>query len=161
METFPRSRAQSPAHSPAEGGLGELRLHAILRALLLALLSVLLGRRRQPQAWLYDSACHIDAEWLEEFALPFPQAESPRPIRIRSIHDGTHMVIEHPIMYVFGPPPRRGMRNLPRTAPILRPRIARGPPFYPDSLNHIANPRQKTLVRGRRPTPIACRGANR
>ena len=45
MEIFPNSRAQSPACSRAQGVVGELRLQHILRALLLSLLSVLLGRR--------------------------------------------------------------------------------------------------------------------
>jgi hypothetical protein len=130
MEVFPNSRAQSPAHSPAQGGAGELRLHHILRALLLSLLSVLLGRRRQPQAWIYEPA------WIEDYALPFPQPESVRPFRVRSVHDGTHMVIEHPMMYVFGPPPRRGMRNLARTTPIARPRRARAPPYSTQSQPH-------------------------
>jgi hypothetical protein len=127
METFPLSRAQSPAHSRAPGAAGNLRLQHILRALLLSLLSllsVLLGRRR----YLYASACHVEPEWLEDFALPYPQAESPRPIRIRSIHDGTHLVCEHPILWVIGPGPCRGMRPISRRTPLLRPRIARGPP---------------------------------
>ncbi len=92
MDVYPNSRAQSPACSRAQGAAGELRLQDILRALILSLLSVLLGRRRQPQAWLYEPA------WIEEYALPFPQADSARPIRIRSIHDGTHLVCEHPIL---------------------------------------------------------------
>ncbi len=83
-------------------------LQDVLRALILSLLSVLLGRRRQPQAWLYEPA------WIEEYALPFPQAESARPIRIRSIHDGTHLVCEHPILYVIGPGPGKGMRPIAR-----------------------------------------------
>jgi len=145
MEAFHRSRAQSPTHSRAAGAMGNLRLQHMLRALLLSLLSVLLGRRRR----LYASVCHVEPEWLEEFALPFPQAETPRPIRVRSVHEGTHMVIEHPIMYVFGPPPRRGMRNLPRTTPVIRPRIARGPPMRATSPPPHPNPRHITPKRGR------------
>jgi hypothetical protein len=122
MDEFSSHRAQSPGCSRAHGAVGDVRLHHILRALLLSLLSVLFGRRRQPQAWIYEPA------WIEDYALPFPQPESVRPFRVRSVHDGTHMVIEHPMMYVFGPPPRRGMRNLARTTPIARPRRARAPP---------------------------------
>ena len=131
MEIFPNSRAQSPACSRAQGAVGELRLQDILRALILSLLSVLLGRRRQPQAWLYEPA------WIEEYALPFPQADSARPIRIRSIHDGTHLVCEHPILYVIGPGPGKGMRPIARSTPVLRPRRARAPPCAPPHPPHI------------------------
>ncbi len=138
MDVYPNSRAQSPACSRAQGAAGELRLHAtsrvplhdILRALILSLLSVLLGRRRQPQAWLYEPA------WIEEYALPFPQADSVRPIRIRSIHDGTHLVCEHPILYVIGPGPGKGMRPIARSTPVLRPRHARAPPRTPPHPPH-------------------------
>jgi len=147
MEALTHSRAQSPAHSRAQSAAGDVRLHHILRALLLALLSVLLGRR-QPRPWLYDSACHVDAEWLEAFALPFPQAESPRSIRIRSIHDGTHLFCEHPILWVIGPGPCRGMRPIARKLPAPRPRIARAPPPCPNVASTHAHPRQITPDRG-------------
>ena len=153
MEAFTPSRAQSPAQSRARHAAGELRLHAILRAILLSLLSVLLGRRRP---WLYTSATHIDAEWLEAYALPFPQAESPRPILVRSVHDGTHLVCEHPILWVIGPGPCRGMRPISRATPVARRRTARAPPPGPNSAPMHPNqrqiaPRQGTMARARRP----------
>ena len=148
MDVYPNSRAQSPACSRAQGAAGEVRLQDILRALILSLLSVLLGRRRQPQAWLYEPA------WIQEYALPFPQAESVRPIRIRSIHDGTHLVCEHPILYVIGPGPGKGMRPIARSTPVLRPRLARAPPrAHPHPL-HIPIRAKSPPSRGRWRAPI-------
>ena len=148
MDVYPNSRAQSPACSRAQGAAGELRLQDILRALILSLLSVLLGRRRQPQAWLYEPA------WIEEYALPFPQADSVRPIRIRSIHDGTHLVCEHPILYVIGPGPGKGMRPIARSTPVLGPRHARAPPRAPPHPPYIPIRAKSPPSRGRWRAPV-------
>ena len=148
MDVYPNSRAQSPACSRAPRAVGELRLQDILRALLLSLLSILLGRRRQPQAWLYEPA------WIEEYALPFPQADSARPIRIRSIHDGTHLVCEHPILYVIGPGPGKGMRPIARATPVLRPRCARAPPRAPPHPPYIPIRAKSPPSRGRWRAPV-------
>jgi hypothetical protein len=131
MDALLYSRAQCPAHPRAQGAAGNarlhdlpgVRLHDLLRAILLSLLAALLGHRRQPREWLYESA-HLD---LDEWPLPVPE-EAPQPFRIRSIHDGTHLVCEHPILWVIGPGPCRGMPPRPRALPIPRPRIARAPP---------------------------------
>jgi hypothetical protein len=64
---------------------------------------------------------------------PIPQSvsqpgPSPLPLRARTASDGTHLVCEHPILWVIGPGPNRGLRPTPRATPIPRPRVARAPP---------------------------------
>jgi hypothetical protein len=94
-----------------------VRLREAVEILLLVLAAVL-GRRPR---WH-----HAPVPFIEEAPLPFPHA--PAPIRIRSIHDGTHLVCEHPILWVIGPGPNRGLRPRARAMPVPRPKIARAPP---------------------------------
>jgi hypothetical protein len=95
-------------------GAAHARLRHAIEALILALLAGLLGRRRP-----------LDSVW---HPAPLPEPAPPAILRVRHIHDGTHLVCEHPILWVIGPGPNRGLRPRPRAHPIPRPRIARAPP---------------------------------
>jgi hypothetical protein len=123
MERRSPTRAPGPANltPPASPGAA-VRLRATLEALILALLAALLGRRRA-RAWH-----HAPAPYLEEWPLPLPLPDSRPPPPIRSIHDGTHLVCEHPILYVIGPGPNRGLRPRPRAMPLPLAQVARAPP---------------------------------
>ena len=141
MEIFPNSRAQSPACSRAQGAAGELRLQHILRALLLSLLAALLGRRHAAHP-LALPAC--DTSWDGWINLPESDSElalddilaCELPLQIRRL------------LYLFGTRRNRGMRPLSRAIPLLRARIARGPPMPGRILIH-PNQRQIAPSRGR------------
>jgi hypothetical protein len=107
------TKRQAPESHEGHGA-AHARLRHAIEELILALLAGLLGRRRTR-----DSVWH-----------PAPRPEPDRaPLpRHRSIHDGTHLVCEHPILWVIGPGPNRGLRPRPRAHPLPRPRIARAPP---------------------------------
>jgi hypothetical protein len=138
MEVFPTIRAQSPAHSRAPRAAGEVRLHAILRALL-SLLAVLLGRRHTAFAL---PACDTPRDWW--ITLPESGSEtdleallpSELPLQLRRL------------LYLFGTRRNRGMRTLPRALPTPRARIARAPPC-PNAPHTHPNQRQITPTRGR------------
>jgi hypothetical protein len=86
---------------------------ALVEALILSLLASLLGLRpRAARAWHPLPTSQEDSA-AEPFALA-PRA----PLRPRHIHDGTHLVCDHPILWVIGPGPNRGLRPLPRALPI-------------------------------------------
>jgi hypothetical protein len=123
MDPRPTPRSQSQARHSAPGVAAKLRLHATLEALILALLAALLGRR-PARAW-HHAAAQIPLE------IPHPTQAPALPPRVRTPHDGTHLVCEHPILWVIGPGPNRGLRPTPRATPIARPRIARAPPRQP------------------------------
>jgi hypothetical protein len=120
------TQRQAPASLPGHGA-GDARpnraasaqLYRAIEALILALLARFLPRSLLPRRRLLASAWH-------QAALPEPAP--PAILRVRSIHDGTHLVCEHPILWVIGPGPCRGMPPRPRALPIPRPRIARAPP---------------------------------
>ncbi len=141
MEIFPNSRVQSPACSRAPRAVGELRLHHILRALLLSLLSVLLGHRHTARH-LALSACDTTPDWW--ITLPDSDSEpdleailaSELPLQLRRL------------LYLFGTRRNRGMRTLPRAVPTPRARIARGPP-RPNAPPTHPNQRQIAPTRGR------------
>jgi hypothetical protein len=95
---------------------------AVVEALIRALLASLLGLRTRPaRAW---------------HPIPPPSDSAPTPRHSpvpRSPHDGTHLVCEHPILWVIGPGPNRGLRPLPRPLPpphagIPRSAQVRAPP---------------------------------
>ncbi len=120
MDPCHSTRPQSQARNSAPGAAAKLRLHAALEALILALLAALLGRRHT-RAW-HHAAARIPTEF------PHPTQAPALPLRARTPFDGTHLVCEHPILWVIGPGPNRGLRPLPRVEPVARPRRARAPP---------------------------------
>ncbi len=105
-----------PVHPPAPGA-AHLRLHRAIEALILALLAGLLARRPR-----FAGAWH---------PIPDPTPIGPATPVLRLPTDGTHLVCEHPILWVIGPGPNRGLRPRPRAHPIPRPRTARAPPATP------------------------------
>ena len=121
MEIFPNSRAQSPACSRAQGAAGELRLQHILRALLLSLLAALLGRRHAAHP-LGLPAC--DTSWDGWINLP----ESHSELALDDILACELPLQLRRLLYLFGTRRNRGMRPISRAIPLLRARIARGPP---------------------------------
>ena len=140
MEVVPAIRAQSPAQSRAPRAKGEVRLHAILRALL-SLLAVLLGRRHTART-LALPACDTPQDWW--ITLPDSDSEpdleallpSELPLQLRRL------------LYLFGTRRNRGMHTLPRALPTPRARIARGPP-RPNAPHTHPNQRQIAPTRGR------------
>jgi hypothetical protein len=140
MEVVPAIRAQSPAQSRAPRAAGEVRLHAILRALL-SLLAVLLGRRHTART-LALPACDTPQDWW--ITLPDSDSEpdleallpSELPLQLRRL------------LYLFGTRRNRGMHTLPRALPTPRERIARGPP-RPNAPHTHPNQRQIAPTRGR------------
>jgi hypothetical protein len=133
MENFPNSRAQSPAHSRAHGAVGDVRLHAIL-GVLLSLLVSLFGRRHVAHPFALP-VCDTAGEWW----IDLPDSDSELdlddmlacelPLQLRRL------------LYLFGTRRNRGMRPIARAVPVLRARIARGPPA-PWSIFVRPNPRQ-------------------
>jgi hypothetical protein len=128
----PITPAEAAAAPRPRAGADRARAPAmVLESLILHLLALLFGRPRRPRAW-HIARCDIApwhiAPWHHAPERPSP-AEPPRPLRVRSIHDGTHLVCEHPILWVIGPGPNRGMRPHARPTPRLRPRSARAPPL--------------------------------
>ena len=140
MEVVPAIRAQSPAQSRAPRAAGEVRLHAILQALL-SLLAVLLGRRHTART-LALPACDTPQDWW--ITLPDSDSEpdleallpSELPLQLRRL------------LYLFGTRRNRGMHTLPRALPTPRARIARGPP-RPNAPHTHPNQRQIAPTRGR------------
>jgi len=99
-----------------------VRNPGLLELLLRALLATLFGRPRT-LAWhaLTSARPDIDDAWADEEEYAFDDAyAAPRR--------HWHADCEHPILYVIGPPPNRGMRALPRRTPAPRARTARAPP---------------------------------
>jgi hypothetical protein len=131
MEALTHSRAQSPAHSRARHAAGDVRLHAILGALLLSLLAALLGLRRHPRAWHEALAPlpldHDEAE--DAWWITLPESDSARRLEDMLGPDLPLELVR--LLYVFGPRQNRGMRARPRTLPTSRTRRARGPPRPP------------------------------
>ena len=140
MEVFPAIRAQSPAQSRAPRAAGEVRLHAILRALL-SLLAAILGRRHAARA-LALPACDTPQDWW--ITLPESGSETDLEALLPS-----ELPLElHRLLYLFGTRRNRGMLTLPRALPTPRARIARGPP-RPNAPHTYPNQRQITPTRGR------------
>jgi hypothetical protein len=141
MENFPSSRAQSPACSRAPRAVGELRLQHILRALLLSLLAALLGRRPAAHP-LALPAC--DISWDGWINLP----DSGSDLDLDDILACELPLQLRRLLYLFGTRRNRGMRAIARAVPVLRARIARGPPM-PRRIPLHPNPRQIAPSRGR------------
>jgi hypothetical protein len=131
MTHLPSPPAAKRAPQSPQALAGELRLLATLEALILALLAAFLGRRRTAANWHALSPLDYvnDDEDLPQACL-FPGqslfAPGLRPDYRLPCH--THQGIEHPILYVLGPGPNRGMCPLPSPHPIVRPGTARAPP---------------------------------
>jgi hypothetical protein len=140
--TTPRpARPGAPRHPL--GAVAAPCLRLALEVLLLTLLAALLGPRRLARAWR-DAQAPLPTDLA---GYEFEPQDSPAPFRVRSIHDGTHLVCEHPILYVIGPGPNLGLRPLPRALPPSRPRIARAPP-RPSARPKSPHPRQTAPNRG-------------
>ena len=112
MDPRPSTRPQSQPRRSAQSATAKPCLRAALEALILSLLAALLGRRHL-RAW---------------HPIPDPTPIGPATPVLRLPTDGTHLVCEHPILWVIGPGPNRGLRPTPRATPIARPRLARAPP---------------------------------
>ncbi len=126
---FNSTKPATPPPAP-QGGVAHARLHRAIEALILALLAGLLGRHaRLARAW-HRAPAFIPA------AAPAPISPDVPVLRLPT--DGTHLVIESPILYVIGPGPNRGMRPRPRATPVAPRRGARAPPAAPPS--PIPNP---------------------
>ncbi len=128
MDEFSSHRAQSPGCSRAHGAVGDVRLHHILRALILSLLAVLLGRRHQPVAWhLATVPLPIDCDGsAQNWWIVLPGAESG-PDLDACLAAGLSLQLRR-VLYLFGARRNRGMRALPRALPTSRAPIARAPP---------------------------------
>src|SRR4051812_12071661 len=127
MTTFasiPTAGPVSPRQAP-RAGAAVARVHATLEALLLTLLAALLGR-----TWRHTraQAIHTVATYAPLPVIHAPLRETVTRFDPPPAPTGTHMGVEHPILYVFGPGPGRGMRARPRPHPPARPRLARAPP---------------------------------
>ena len=131
MDEFSSHRAQSPGCSRAHGAVGDVRLHHILRALILSLLAVLLGRRHQPVAWhLATVPLPIDCDGsAQNWWIVLPGAESG-PDLDACLAAGLSLQLRR-VLYLFGARRNRGMRALPRALPTSRAPIARAPPQAP------------------------------
>ena len=123
MDPRPSTRPQSQPRRSAQSATAKPCLRAALEALILSLLAALLGRRHL-RAW-HLAAAHLPHPPTER---PHPTDAPTQPPHVRTPHDGTHLVCEHPILWVIGPGPNRGLRPTPRATPIARPRLARAPP---------------------------------
>lgn len=159
MTNLPSTPAAECARQSPRALAGELRLLATLEALILALLAAFLGRRRTAATWYALSPLdYVNDDEDLPFACLFPAhattpSATPRDYRL-PCH--THQGIEHPILWVIGPGPCRGMRPIGRATPLARRRTARAPPSGPDSAPTHPNqrqiaPRQGTMARARRP----------
>jgi hypothetical protein len=128
MDEFSSHRAQSPGCSRAHGAVGDVRLHHILRALILSLLAVLLGRRHQPVAWhLATVPLPIDCDGsAQDWWIVLPGSES-EPDLDACLAAGLSLQLRR-VLYLFGARRNRGMRALPRALPPSRAPIARAPP---------------------------------
>lgn len=101
------------------------RAASFVDGVVLAVLLMLLGRlERMARTW-HAAQRHGD-EPLPEELLPYAPGE--RTLQVRLPTDGTHIALRTRRLYIFGPGPDRGLRPHPRRTPLLRPRIARGPP---------------------------------
>jgi hypothetical protein len=139
MTHIPATRLRLPNAAPAASARASVAW--LLESLLLHLLAALSGRL--PRAW---RTRHALPSQPSPFALavlatsPLSDPDAPRPpLRARSIHDGTHLVCEHPILWVIGPGPNRGMRPHTRAAAPLPLESARAPPAIPSERSHIPN----------------------
>ena len=129
--TTPRPARPGAPRTPL-GAVAAPCLRLALEVLILALLAALLGPRQLARAWR-----HAWAPLPTDLAgYDLDPADSPAPFRVRSIHDGTHLVCEHPILYVIGPGPNLGLRPLPRALPPSRIPVARAPPRPAPARNH-------------------------
>ena len=147
MDEFSSHRAQSPDGFRAQGAVGDVRLHHILRALILSLLAALLGRRASAaMAPLPLGPEDSSQDWW----IALPQAESGPDLE-SWLEVDPPLAIQR-VLYLFGARRNRGMRTLPRALPPFRAPIARAPPRanHPVAQPH---PRQPTSIRGRRRTP--------
>jgi hypothetical protein len=134
MQNIPSPPAAERARQGHSALAGELRLLATLEAMILALLAAFFGRRRTAAHWHALSPLDYvnDDEDLPYAALYASIAAHPPVLRRHyalPIH--THQGIEHPLLYVLGPGPNRGMRPHPRTLPHAHPTTARAPPPSP------------------------------
>ena len=100
---------------------------SIVDALLIGIL-LLLVRRLERMASSWDQARLLSDEPLPDDLLPYA-LDPDRTLRVRLPTDGTHIALRTRRLYIFGPGPGRGLRPHPRRTPLMRPRIARGPPI--------------------------------
>jgi hypothetical protein len=116
----------STAHPPArprDARDNRAQFPAFLQTLL-AILATILGRPRAlSRAW---HPMPLPAAEHPQYDLP--DAEDAYDGWYGLPYDGTHMTLEHPMLYVIGPGPNRGLRPLPRKTPLAPPRLARPPP---------------------------------
>jgi len=146
----PTAAAFGPCQAPRPGALGTC-VRFTLEALLLALLAVVLGPRRALVAWHSAAAWDPDSDDLD---WDFDDLDLPAHNTHTTIWDGTHLVCEHPILYVIGPGPNRGMRALPRAHTLPHPESARAPPSHGPPTLFPPSPR------GREPMPNLLRYHN-
>jgi hypothetical protein len=148
-----------PAHPQAR--LSDARENCaqipVLLHILLAIVATLLGRPRAlTRAWQglpLPAAEHPHCDLFDD--------EGPYDYEYGIPYDGTHMTIEHPILYVIGPGPNRGLRPHPRKTPVARPRIARAPPPLPATIRPAPIGAEFSPAQpGRRLTPILLRYRN-
>ncbi len=128
MTHIPATRPRLPPTAPAGGTGAPIAL--VLESLLLHLLAVLCGRL--PRAW---RTRHAHPSQPSPYALallatsPHSDTSHPTPdLRPRLATDGTHLVCEHPLLWVIGPGPNRGMRRRPRRLRLIPAEAARAPP---------------------------------
>jgi hypothetical protein len=139
MTNLPSTPAVKRAPQSPQALAGELRLLATLEALILALLAAFLGRRRTAATWYALSPLdYVNDDEDLPFACLFPAhattpSATPRDYRL-PCH--THQGIEHPILWVIGPGPCRGMRPLPRPHLLPFPLTARAPPWHASRSPH-------------------------
>lgn len=155
MQNTPSPQAAARARQSHCALGGELRLLATLEAFILALLAAILGRRRTAANWHPLSPLDYvnDDEDLPYAALYASVVAHPPVLRRHytlPIH--THQGIEHPLLYVLGPGPNRGMRPTPRHIPHARLTTARAPPvshatpISPHRPSHQGSPTHALIV---------------
>lgn len=140
--TTPRPARPGAPRTPL-GAVAAPCLRLALGVLILALLAALIGPRQLARAWRHARA-PLPTDLV---AYDFEYPDAPEPFRVRSVHDGTHLVCESPILYVIGPGPNLGLRPLPRALPPSRRPVARAPP-RPSARPKIPHPRQIAPNRG-------------
>jgi hypothetical protein len=128
MNDIPATRPRLPPAAMAAGRTASIAL--LLESLLLHLLATLCGRL--PRAWRTSHALKSQpSPYALALLATSPLADTGRPapeLRPRLATDGTHLVCEHPILWVIGPGPNRGMRRRPRKLPHAPAKAARAPP---------------------------------
>ncbi len=128
MSDIPATRPRLPPAAMAAGRAASIAM--LLEFLLLHLLAVLHGRR--PRAWRNRHALpSLPSPYALALLATSPLSDTIRPapdLRPRLATDGTHLACEHPLLWVIGPGPNRGMRRRPRRLPLAPTEAARAPP---------------------------------